>query len=87
MYKFLLLSLKSRNEIYSYSTFLKNNGLFISIISSPKSLGSTCQLIIKTDYRHLNKIINLLNNYRPKSFMGLYSVIEQQNGNLISKVM
>lgn len=87
MHKVLLLSLKSRNEIYSYSTFLKNNGISISIINSPKSIGSSCMLSIKIDYKYLNQIVNLLNKQRPKSFLGLYSLTQLPNGNQAIRLM
>lgn len=84
--KFLVLSLKSRNEIYSYANFLKNNGIYASIINSPKTVGSSCMLSIKIDYKFLNQIVNLINKQRPKSFLGLYS-INQINGTQSIKLM
>ena len=79
MHKFLIISLKSRDEIYSYSTYLKNNNVFVSVINTPKVIGSSCMLSIKLDYRYLNQIVNILNSRRPKSFLGLYSITEQIN--------
>ena len=79
MHKYLLLSLKSRNEIYAYSNFLKNNRIPISIINSPQTISSSCTLSIKIDYLFLNKIVNLINKQKPKSFLGLYTLSQQNN--------
>ena len=86
MPKFLIISLKSRNEIYSYSNFLKQQGMFVSIVNSPNSIGSSCMLSIKLDYKYLNQIVNIINKQKPKSFLGLY-LISQLNGNQTIRLM
>ena len=86
MQKYLIISLKSRNEIYSYYNFLKAVGIFVSIINSPSIIGSSCMLSLKLDYKHLNQIVNILNKQKPRSFLGLYS-ISHVNGNIIVRIM
>lgn len=87
MHKLLLLALKSRNEIYSFSNFLKSREIYVSIINTPQVIGSSCTLSIKIDYKHLNQIVNILNKQRPKSFLGLYSITNQINGNQVLRIM
>ena len=87
MHKFILISLKSRSELYAYSSFLKNNGIPISIVNSPHNVASSCTLSLKIDSRFLNQIVNLINKQRPKTFLGLYSVTQQNNGNQILRLM
>ena len=85
--KFLILSFKSRNELYGFSKLLKSNGIFLSIINSPKSIASSCTLSIKTDFKYLSFITQLLRRYTPKSFLGLYTIQTNSNGEQIFKLM
>lgn len=66
---------------------LKTHNIYASIINSPKSIGSSCALSIKIDFKYLNTIVNLLNKQRPKSFLGLYSMTQQLNGNQTLRLM
>ena len=85
--KHLIISFKSRNELYGFAHLLKSNGIYLSIINSPKSIGSSCMLSIKTDYRNLGKISQLLRQHQPRSFLGLYSILSSNNGEQIFKLM
>ena len=76
--KYLIISLKSRNDIYAFCNILKRHNIFYSTINSPKGIGSSCMLSIKTSYASLNIVNNLLSQHRPKSFLGLFCL--QQNG-------
>ncbi|MBQ9795448.1 MAG: DUF3343 domain-containing protein [Clostridia bacterium] len=85
--KYLIISFKSRNELYGFANILKSNGIYLSIINSPKSIGSGCMLCIKTDFRNLNKILQLIRQFQPKSFLGLYSFQSTTNGDQILRIM
>ena len=85
--KHLILSFKSRNELYGFARFLKSNGVYLSIINSPKSIGSTCMLCIKTDFRYLNLVSQMLKTHQQKSFLGLYSIQPTTNGEQILRLM
>lgn len=85
--KHLIISFKSRNELYGFARVLKYNGIYLSIINSPKSIGSSCMLSIKTDFRNLGSVSQMLRRYQPKSFLGLYSIQSTNNGEQIFKLM
>ena len=85
--KQLLISFKSRNELYSFARLLKANNIIFSIINTPKSIGSSCILSIKTEHKNLNFISNLLSQFNPKSFLGVYSFISSPNGNQIFRLL
>ena len=84
--KYLIISFKSRNELYGFANAMKSNGISLSIINSPKGVGSTCLLSIKTDYKNLDKIYKILRHYNPKSFLGLYLINQSLNGEQILKL-
>ncbi|MBQ8615843.1 MAG: DUF3343 domain-containing protein [Clostridia bacterium] len=85
--KYLIIAFKSRNELYGFARALKNHGIFLSIINSPKSIGSSCMLSIKTDVTNLNTIKQSLMRYQPKSFLGLYLIQSADNGEQILRLM
>ena len=84
---YLIISFKSRNELYGFAKILKTNRIYLSIINSPKSIGSSCMLSIKTDHRNFNTITRLIRQYLPKSFLGIYSIQPATNGEQIFKLM
>ena len=85
--KYLTITFKSRNELYGFSKMLRSNGIYINIVNTPKAIGSSCLLSIKVDFLSLNKVINLLKLFNPKSFVGLYSTIETLNGNQTHRII
>lgn len=85
--KYLIISFKSRNELFGFARILKSNSVYLSIINSPKSIGSSCMLSIKTDFRNLNIVSQLIRRFQPKSFLGLYSIVSSTNGEQIFKFM
>ena len=87
MDKYLIIAFKSRNELYSFAKILRLNNVFLNIINSPKTIASGCTLSIKTDYRFLNTINQLLLRHQPQSFIGLYSFHLTQNGNITLRLI
>lgn len=85
--KHILISFKSRNELYGFAKILKSNGIYFSIINSPKNIGSSCMLSIKTEFTNLNSISQLIKKYQPKTFLGLYSTQVTPNGNQTLRLM
>ena len=85
--KYLIISFKSRNELYGFAKILKSYGIYLSIINSPKGIGSSCTLSIKTDFKNLTLITQLISQYHPKSFGGLFSIQQAFNGQQIFKLM
>ncbi|MBO5948073.1 DUF3343 domain-containing protein [bacterium] len=85
--KHLIIVFKSRNELYNFARILKSNRISLSIINSPKSIGSSCMLSIKTNFLNLNSIKQILLRYQPKSFLGLYSIQSTQSGEQILRLM
>ena len=55
--KALIISFKSRNDIFSFSRLLRENNISNSTINTPKNIGSPCSLSIKCSFNNLEKII------------------------------
>ncbi len=85
--KYLIIAFKSRNELYSFARILKSSNVLFNIINSPKTIASSCTLSIKSDYRFLNTINQLLLRHQPHSFIGLYTIQSTPNGNQTLRLM
>lgn len=72
--KYLIISFKARNDVYGFERLLREHNIFSNIINTPKSIGSSCMLSLKTDFRNLNSIVQILNRIKLKSFLGVFSV-------------
>ena len=85
--KYLIISFKSRNDINSFATMLKRQNIFYTIINTPKSIGSSCTLSIKADFKNFQQIVSLLNKSNLNSFLGLYSYSQTNIGTQTLKLM
>jgi len=84
--KSLIISFKSRNELYFFAKYLKENFVYSSIVNSPKGVASSCTLSIKTDFQNLEKVKSLLTKHQFKSFNGLFLIKQSNIGNQIFKI-
>lgn len=57
-----------------FSKILSTRRIPNNIINTPKSIGSTCTLSIKTDIQYYNQILSLLNLLKIEDFLGLYMI-------------
>lgn len=74
--KFLLLSFKSRNQLYNFTKFLKLKGISFSTINTPRKISTSCGLSIKTSNYNFNILSNYLRNNPNFNIIGLF-VVEQ----------
>jgi len=74
--KFLLLSFKSRNNLYNFTKFLKLKGISFSTINTPRKISTSCGLSIKTSHFNFNVISNYLRNNPNTNIVGVF-IVEQ----------
>ena len=58
--KYLIITFKSRNDAMLLFNILKSKNVICSVINTPKIIGSTCSLSIKTNINTLNIIRSLI---------------------------
>lgn len=75
--KNLIIVARSRTYLYSIQKILNRNGVETIIINTPKSLGSTCGLSIKTNIRDLFKIKKIFTYFEPDGIAGVF--VESNN--------
>lgn len=83
----LIISFKSRNDIFSFSRLLQHHGIANSTISTPRNIGSPCSLSIKCTTQHLEKIKSLLSKTRPHTFNGIFLIASTNFGEQITKLL
>lgn len=69
---YLIISFKNRNGLMAFNKMLTSNGIFTSVINTPRTIAVSCGLSLKTDYKNLKYVINLLQIATPVGFTGLY---------------
>ena len=74
MNKFLVISFKSRNELFSFVKFLRENGIIAQIINTPRIVSHSCGLSAKTNEFNYSKLVNLLSLTKPYGFLGLFLI-------------
>ena len=84
--KYLIISFKSRDELFNFARTLKSKGIILSIINTPKGIASSCTLSIKTDLIKRNIVLSILKHFNPKSLLGLYSLTKTNNGEQVFKL-
>lgn len=70
--KYLIISFKSRNDTISFFNILKSHNIFCSIINTPKIIGTSCSLSIKTNIDSLSKVRKLINFNNPNVGIFIY---------------
>lgn len=72
--KYIIISFKSRNNLLKFNKILKNQGMLTQIINTPRSTSISCSLSIKTDFRNLTNVINLVNQLHIDGLLGVYLI-------------
>lgn len=85
--KHLIISYKSRNELYAFSKILKMHSINHLVVNTPKMIASSCMLSIKTDFSNYYIVSQLLTNFKTRSFLGLFSFESSTTGNQVIRLM
>ena len=83
----LIISFKSRNDIFSFSHLIQQHGITNSTVNTPRNIGSPCSLSIRCPTQYLEKIKSLLFKTRPLSFNGLFLITPASFGEQITKLL
>ena len=80
--KYLIILFKSRNDTVSFFNIMKMHNIFCSIINTPKIIGSSCSLSIKTHIDSLAQVRKLINFNNPNVSVFIY----EPQLNFVSKI-
>lgn len=72
--RYIIAVFKSRNETLYLANLLKQNGIFSSVINTPKEAGQACGISVRFDERVLQKVKTLILNRPFRSFHGFYRI-------------
>ncbi len=71
---YILAVFKSRSETLYFANMLKNNGIAVSIINTPRAVSDACGISVKLSPKYLEQAKRYLSIRRFQSFVGFYSV-------------
>ena len=72
--KYLLISFKTKNSVYSFSSKLKLFNIANQIINTPSSISKSCSLSLRTDLKNLTTILKLISSSNYNDLIGLFLV-------------
>ena len=72
--KYLIISFNSRNSVITFAKLARKNGLYTSIINTPRSVSVSCGLSVRTEFQNLQSIISLLKKSNLSGLIGVYSI-------------
>ena len=72
--KHLIISFKSRTNLYSFAKILNLNNISYSIINTPRSIAVNCGLSLQVNFMYLNKVVFLL---KQNNFLGVIGIFIQ----------
>ena len=75
--KHLIISYKSRNSVYTLSKILRQNGINVEIINTPRNIAISCGLSIRTDFKYFAITSNIVKTIKLNDFVGIF--IETNN--------
>jgi len=84
--KYIIISFKNRNCLYTFLKILKNFNIFSSIINTPHSVSRSCGLSLKVDFSYYNTVINIINTSRVQDIIGVFAVERQGFNERISRL-
>ena len=70
--KYILISFNSRNSVLTFSKILSNYSIQSKIVSTPRAVSVSCGLCVKTDYRFLKDVINIIHQSKLYGFEGVF---------------
>ena len=72
--KYTVVVFTSRNDTMKFYRFIKNFGLFCSVINTPRSLSASCGVSVKIDKRLLVYSSSIIRQNNLLSFKGIFDI-------------
>ena len=77
---------QSRNETLYFGNMLRQMGIFVSIINTPKEAGQACGISVRFDQRNLLAAKKLLASKPFRSFKGFYKITNSDARMIVEKI-
>lgn len=75
--EYIAVAFRSREHTVKFSNFLNSNGIFCSIINTPKEAGVGCGLSVKISAPYFQAVKRAVRSLKPTSFAGYFAVTEK----------
>ncbi len=83
--KYLIISFKSRNNVMTFAKLMRKNGLYVSIINTPRSVSISCGLSIRSEFNNLQAVLSLLRKSNLSGLIGVYAITRKGSHEEIEK--
>lgn len=70
----------------AFAKILKNYGLNANIINTPKAISTSCGLSIKTEYRNIDFISQLISSKRVNNIIGVFLLNKTNFGDQVNRL-
>lgn len=80
--KYTIAVFTTRRDAMSFFDFLTNNGIYASIINTPREISTSCGISVKFLFNNLNRIKSIAMKYI--NFVAFYQVEENNNNRKIT---
>lgn len=84
--KYIIAVFRSRNETLYFANMFKKNGMFVSVVNTPKEAGQACGISVKFDERLFPFAKQFITNAPFRAFSGFYRVNYTNNGYVFEKL-
>ena len=75
--KQIIISYKSRNQIYKLFNILKQHNINARIVNTPNQISKSCGLSLQLPYSMLKLSINIIQQFSTSDFIGIFTFEEQ----------
>ena len=72
--KYIIISFKSQNSLYTFGKILRNFNISSSIISTPHAVYKSCSLSLKTTFLNSKMLIEILKNSKINDVIGIFLI-------------
>lgn len=83
--KNLLITFKSKNNLYILRNILKNYQIPMQIVNTPRSISIGCNQSGKVDYLYYNIVVGAVRQANLSGLLGIYLI--SQRGEIIDRIL
>lgn len=74
MYEYGIAAFRSRQQVMRFEELLKNAGLSVQVVSTPRDVAVGCGLSVRFSMQDVAAVQSILTSARPANLVGLYVV-------------
>lgn len=85
--KYAVISFRVRTETLGFYNIMRSYGVICKLISTPRSIASSCGLSIKIDVDSISQATNILFRRNYSNFEGIYIIVDENGKEKARKIL